>query len=208
MSTKIKFQIKNRWTGDVLFEYESESQSEVILKAIENGANLSGADLSNANLSGADLSGANLSNANLRGANLIGADLSDANLSYANLSGANLSDADLRGVKDIDWLEKVFEWSEDGLIVYKTFGGQYTPNKKWKIEPGSVIEENVNPNPTNDCGYGINVGTLEWVKNNYKGDIWKLLIRWKWLPSVVIPYHSEGNIRCSKAEIVEKINHQ
>ena len=107
-STKqIKIEIRNRWTGAVVFEYTKEGNTitETVLEAIRRGANLSDADLSDAdlrcaNLSDADLCGANLSDADLRGANLSDADLSDANLSCANLSdadlrGANLSDADL-----------------------------------------------------------------------------------------------------------------
>ena len=85
-------QIKNRWTGNLIFEGEFDCLRDAVAKA---RANLYGANLSGANLSGADLSGANLSGANLSGANLSGANLSGANLSRANLSGANLSGADL-----------------------------------------------------------------------------------------------------------------
>ena len=78
---------------------------EVLISALQSGANLSGAvlnyanltgaDLSNVDLSNADLSNADLSNADLTGADLTGADLWDANLTNANLSGANLSGAQL-----------------------------------------------------------------------------------------------------------------
>ena len=103
-STKqIKIEIRNRWTGAVVFEYTKEGNTitETVLEAIRRGANLSDADLSDAdlrcaNLSDADLCGANLSDADLRGANLSDADLSDANLRCANLSGADLRGADLR----------------------------------------------------------------------------------------------------------------
>ena len=98
--SKVKIEIKSWFSGDVLFEYESDNAT--MKKAVEaaiddnanlSGANLSGADLSGANLSGADLSGANLRDADLRDADLSGADLRDANLSGADLSGANLSGA-------------------------------------------------------------------------------------------------------------------
>ena len=97
--SKVKIEIKSWFSGDVLFEYESESATmkKAVEAAIDGNANLSGADLSGADLSGADLSGANLSGANLSGADLSGADLSGADLSGANLSGANLSGADLSG---------------------------------------------------------------------------------------------------------------
>ena len=98
-STKqIKIEIRNRWTGAVVFEYTKEGNTitETVLEAIRRGANLSDADLSDADLRCADLRCANLSDANLSDADLRGADLRCANLSGANLSCANLSDADLR----------------------------------------------------------------------------------------------------------------
>ena len=117
----IKYEIKNRWTGDVQFTAEIDCRENtpfsikmglavkwaVISDADLSGADLRGADLRNAylsgvnlrnaNLSGADLRGADLRNANLSGADLRGADLRGANLSGANLSGADLRGADLSG---------------------------------------------------------------------------------------------------------------
>ena len=69
--------IKNRFTGDIIFQSTKTTYKEAVEEAIKSEANLSGADLSGANLSGANLSGANLS----------GADLSEANLSKAKLDG-------------------------------------------------------------------------------------------------------------------------
>ena len=114
-STKqIKIEIRNRWTGSVVFEYTKEGNTitETVLDAIRRGANLRGADLRgadlrdanlrDANLCDADLCDANLCGANLCGADLYGADLCDANLRdadlcYADLRSANLCGADLRG---------------------------------------------------------------------------------------------------------------
>ena len=99
-STKqIKIEIRNRWTGSVVFEYTKEGNTitETVLEAIRRDANLRDANLRGANLCGADLRDANLCDANLRGADLRGANLRDADLRGANLRGANLRDADLRG---------------------------------------------------------------------------------------------------------------
>lgn len=65
--TKIKIEIKNRWTRSVLFEYEKEDNTleDTLLAAIKSGADLSSANLRGANLRGADISFANLSGANL-----------------------------------------------------------------------------------------------------------------------------------------------
>ena len=96
----MKFEIKSRFSGAVLFSLETDSLKLCVEAAVESRANLSGAylygaNLSRANLSGADLADANLSRANLSGAYLYGANLSRANLYGANLSRANLSGADL-----------------------------------------------------------------------------------------------------------------
>ena len=98
----MKIEIKNRFSGAVLFSCKADSMKIAVKLAIEakadlSWADLSWADLSWADLSWADLSGANLSGANLSGANLSQADLSRADLSGANLSRANLSRADLSG---------------------------------------------------------------------------------------------------------------
>ena len=104
-STKqIKIEIRNRWTGSVVFEYTKEGNTitETVLEAIRRGADLRGADLRgadlrDADLCGADLYGADLRDADLRDADLYGADLRGADLRDADLRGADLRDADLRG---------------------------------------------------------------------------------------------------------------
>lgn len=173
------------------------------------GADLSGADLSNANLSNADLSNVDLTDtclrfANLSGADLSGADLSNADLSFVNLRYANLSGA--KGVKsNIEFLAERFEKTEEGYIVYKTFGGTFTPPANWNIEKGSVLSENVNFDRTCHGGFGINVAPIGWVKTHYRGTIWKCLIRWEWLAGVCCPYESSGIIRCERIELIEPV---
>jgi uncharacterized protein YjbI with pentapeptide repeats len=102
----MKFEIKNRFTAEVIFTAEIDCADDAptsirlglaVRVAVKSRANLSGADLSGADLSGADLRGADLSGADLSGAYLSGADLRGADLSGAYLSGADLRGADLRG---------------------------------------------------------------------------------------------------------------
>ena len=146
-STKqIKIEIRNRWTGSVVFEYTKEGNTitETVLDAIRRGAdlrdadlcgadlrgsnlrsaNLCDADLCDANLCGAYLRGANLCGAYLRGANLYGADLCDANLCDANLRDANLRDADLRGANLRDAKGCYLSCPTEGsFIVWKKASG-------------------------------------------------------------------------------------
>ena len=97
----MKFEIKNRFSGTLLFSIETETWKLAVEAAVKASANLrsadlSYADLSSANLSSADLRSANLSYADLSSANLGSADLRSADLGSADLSSADLSSADLR----------------------------------------------------------------------------------------------------------------
>jgi hypothetical protein len=106
---KLKIEIKNRFTGKILFEFETENnttlktlkqavaQKKDLTGADLTGAYLRGADLTGADLTGADLTGAYLRGAYLRGAYLTGADLTGADLRGADLTGAYLRGADLTG---------------------------------------------------------------------------------------------------------------
>ena len=196
--------------------YKANLRGANLIRANLKDANLYGADLSDANLSDANLKDANLRNANLKDANLSDANLKDANLSDANMEGVNLSGANMEGVNlsgaknllsPINYLKENFERADEGYIVYKCFNNMYSAPDKWDISIGSVIEEEVNPNRTTTCGCGINVAPLDWVRNEYPHrQVYKLLIRWEWLAGVVVPYNTDGKIRCARAEIIERVN--
>jgi uncharacterized protein YjbI with pentapeptide repeats len=176
-------------------------------------ADLSNADLRNANLCNANLRYADLRNANLRNANLRNADLRNANLCDADLYDADLHNADLSNAKNIknqnsaDYIMARFDKTGDGIIAYKTFNNYQQINPRWVIEEGSIIEENVNYNRTNECGCGVNVATLDWVKaNGCQGkDIWECLIKWEWLSDVVVPYCTDGKIRAGRVQLIKII---
>ena len=170
-------------------------------------AYLRGSDLSGSDLSGSDLRGSDLSGSDLSGCDLRRCDLSDSNLSGSNLSGSDLSGSDLSGskglVSPIRYMEENFDRCADGYFAYKTFNSIYTAPGRWILQPGAVIEETVNANRTDECGCGINVAPLDWVRENHKGDIWKVLIRWEWLPGVCVPYNTDGKIRCERVQLLE-----
>ena len=169
-------------------------------------ADLRGADLREAGLSWADLREADLREANLRWADLSGADLSGANLRGADLSGAHLSGA--QGIFDpCAWLAANCKRVRGGIEAYKTFGLYNQPPESWKQEPGAEISEVVNPNPTDDCGCGVNVATLDWVRRNNDEDlpIWKVLVKWEWMVGAVVPYGTDGKFRVPRAKLVEVV---
>lgn len=131
---KNKIQIKSRYSGRILFEYEKEGNTvySTIMQAVGSDVNLYGADLRGVNLYGADLSGANLGKADLsearlcdalmRGANLFGANLRGADLSRADLLGANLFGADLRLAKGLPYIPLACP-SEGAFIGWKKVNG-------------------------------------------------------------------------------------
>jgi len=116
--------IINRFTGNIIFEHESDNlkivvEAAVSLKVSLRSANLGYADLRYADLRYADLRSANLEYANLGYANLGSANLRSANLEFANLEFANLRSANL-GYADLRYADLDFT---SGLnFSCKTFG--------------------------------------------------------------------------------------
>lgn len=102
----MKIQIKNRYTGKVIFEHDEDKNSmlKTVIEAIKQGAGLSYAYLRYADLRSAYLRYADLSYADLRSADLSSADLRSADLRAAYLRYADLSSAYLRYAKNIPFI--------------------------------------------------------------------------------------------------------
>jgi hypothetical protein len=99
----MKYSIKNRWNGSVLFEAEIECGADAT-EGIKLGLAVRVALKARAYLAVANLAGANLAGADLAGAYLAGADLAGADLAGADLARANLAGANLRSFKADMWL--------------------------------------------------------------------------------------------------------
>ena len=121
------YEIKNRWTGEVLFSCEIPDgmESGMIARHAFETAIAEDADLEDANLRGADLRGANLEDADLRGANL-----EDANLRGANLRGANLRGANLEDAKNAPLIIPTLRW----LVCINGFGYMRIGCQNHKVE--------------------------------------------------------------------------
>lgn len=187
------------------------------------GANLYRTDFCNAHMVNADLRNVHAHFAmfgagDLREADLRGADMRDADFYFcdfigadftgANITGATLMDADLSEAKGLlsasDYLCNHFEWTPQGLIAYKQIGMIRVSPKSWKIEKGSVLRENVNFDRCADSGSGVQVATADWIQRNCTGTVWKVLIRFEWLAGICVPYHTDGQIRCEKVQLLEE----
>jgi len=170
---------------------------------------LRGCDLRECNLSWSNLSGCDLSGWDLRGCDLSWSNLSGCDLRGCNLSGCDLRGCDLSGAKGLldpsVWMKKNLEQTDKGYIAYKSFGSNYLPPAHWKRKKGVVLTEVVNQLPTLDCACGINVAIKTWRDLPGEG-VWRVLIKWEWLPAVVVPYNTDGKFRCGKVKLLEKIN--
>lgn len=191
-------------------------------QCILNYSNLSYSDMHESDIYNCELIGCNMHDSDMRDCDMIECDMRNSDLRNSNLSnsrlrnsnlggclmvGCNLAHGDLSGCKGlvspIRYMEENFDRSSDGYIAYKVFNASYIAPGKWEIRPGAVINETVNANRTDDCGCGVNVATLDWVEDNCRGKIWKVLIRWEWLPGVCVPYNTDGKIRCERVELIE-----
>ena len=200
----MKFEIKHRFTGSVLFSLETESMKLCVEAAVKSRANLSGADLSRANLSGADLSGADLSGADLSGANLYGANLSRANLYGANLYGANLSRA--TGVNKYLCTPLLMLLDQPGKIraykLVKNNGeGPYNGGIKYKVGESYSVDDANCDDPT-QCAAGINLATLDWCMREWRTGYRILIAEFEANDIAAIPVSTDGKFRIHRCSIV------
>ena len=125
----MKFEIKSRWTGAVIFtadiDCDDGASHGIRLGLAVKVAVKARADLASANLSGANLYVADLSGANLAGANLHGADLASADLAGANLYG-------ITGLND--WIKciQIEEWPITYTDEEMQIGCQRHPIALWE----------------------------------------------------------------------------
>ena len=210
----MKFEIKNRFTGSVIFSLETESLRLCVEAAYKSGvdlrgANLRDADLRDADLRDADLCGADLCGADLRGANLCGADLRDADLCGANLCGANLRDANLCGAKGVNknlCTPLLLLLDQPGKIrAYKLVNAEMEGPYNGGViyEKGKVASvDNANTDDTEHCGAGINIATLDWCMKEWLAGYRILIVEFTAKDIAAIPIATDGKFRVHRCKVV------
>ncbi len=195
----IKFDVLNRFTGEVKFTAEIDCADDVPRSVKLGLAARWGYKNKDAALRGADL----------RGADLRGADLRDADLRDANLRDANLWGADLRGAKNFnpnvtDDLRILLD--QPGPIrayklVNKNLEGIYQGGLKYEI--GASLEvRDANTDPQEQCGAGINLATLPWCIREWCKDRKILLCEFTAQDIACIPYGTDGKFRVHRCKVV------
>jgi len=225
----MKFEIKNRFSGTLLFSIETETWKLAVEAAVKASANLrsadlSYADLSSANLSSADLRSANLSYADLRSADLRYANLSSADLSSANLgsadlrsadlgsadlSSADLSSADLRSAKGINKYRStplLMLLDQPGKIrayklVNENFEGPFNGGIKY-IGKKKIKVDDANTSDTEQCAAGINLATLDWCMAGWRPGYHILVAEFEAKDIAAIPIATDGKFRVRQCVIV------
>ena len=110
--------------------------------------------------------------------------------------------ADLSGVLglEIPNILSQLERTPDGFIAYKQFNIVFARPSNWLIAKGSRITENVNSNPLQECGCGINV-TATVTDMSKHVDVWKVLI--PYTAQIVVPLASKGAFRVNECILQE-----
>jgi len=161
----------------------------------------SNADLDNATLKHVrffrcDFMGATMTNIKIRDVSFLG-----CSFCHTNLSGTNFPPPPA--------IFKRLKRTDEGFLVYKTFGEWHSPPEKWlPLEPGRVIEEwGVCPDRFTKCGSGINVSTLEYVLSQTDGEIWECLLRYEDIHTVVVPNQPAHlpKFRCARVQLIRRI---
>ena len=197
----MKFEIKNRWNGMIIFSLETKSLKLCVEAAIKAKADLRSANLSLANLRSADLSLANLRSANLSLANLRSADLSLANLRSADLSSADLSSAEglnknlttsLRILLDQPGAVRAYKLvKENGQGPYNGGINYLDP----KVDEFSVPMLDTDENklcPPNTPG--VYLATLDWCMKEWKPG-YRILIMEFIAADLCVPTATDGKFR-------------
>ena len=59
---------------------------------------------------------------------------------------------------------------------------------------------------TCDCACGVNVGTETWCQRTYvDAPLWRCLVKWEWMPSLVVPYNTDGKVRVGRVKLFELV---
>ena len=191
----MKIEIKNRFSGEILYSLECNSIRECLEKAIRRNA---------------DLRDANLSGANLSGANLLGANLSRANLSGTNLSGV----IGINPYLCTPLLILLDQPKENDLIAYKLTDSNYcspiAPNygytKVKYVISETIKEPDADENPNIQCAKGVNVATLDWCMKEWQQGYKILRGTFKVSDIACIPTGTDGKFRLRQFTPINEVD--
>lgn len=135
--------------------------------------------------------------------NFIDCNLKRITILDINAQETNFSNCEMN-YNPVKFLENNFEFTSEGMIGYKIFGLHYQSPKEWDIKEGGIINTSGNTDIFISCASGFNIGSKLWImqNGNLSSIVWKVLVPYKSLCGVVVPYNSDGKIRVVGADVV------
>ena len=180
----MKYEIKSRFSGNVLFAWECDSFKICVEAMVKSGAYLHGADLHGADLQGAYLHGANLRGADLRGASGINPYRSALLMMLLDQPGEIC-------------LYKIVNQNHEGIF---NGGLKYRTGEKISVDDADT---DIN----RSCGKGINVATLDWCLMNYQDGCKILKVYFTAGDIACIPLATDGKIRLHRCRVGEAVDY-
>jgi len=190
---------------------QTSMNDAVLTSSRPTDTSFTGASLDSVTFIGADLTGANFGDVTMRTVSF-----ARANLNKVYVEGWQEINTDTSGATGLfdahEWMKEHFKWDDlKGWTVYKAIGEtEFGWPRYWASpSPGVILKENVDWNPTNTCGCGVNFGTRDFCERNYghrRVQIWECHIPPMYACSIVVPFGSYGKARCGHLvldEIVE-----
>lgn len=145
----------------------------------------------------------NVAQISFKGCDLRGLVCSNTSTDNMNFSGCEV-------FSPSQWIKENCRFTESGsILVYKKIGDtDYPMPSYWVIEPGSFITEATNPSVMEPCACGVNVGTLQWIVENYGyAGIWECEIIPEDFFGVVIPIQTNGKFRANRVKLVRLLSY-
>ena len=174
----MKFEIKHRFNNAVLFSLKTDSLKLCVEAAVKSHAYLSGANLS-------------------------GADLSHTDLSHTDLSGAT-------GFNPNFYTPLFMLLDQPGKIrayklVNKYHEGPFNGGIKYIV--GKVVKvTRVNSDVNVQCGFGINVATLNWCMKEWCKGRKILLVEFTAKDIAAIPSGTDRKFRVRKCKVIRALD--
>jgi hypothetical protein len=103
----------------------------------------------------------------------------------------------------VEWMDRMFERTNRGWRVYKTFGRVYASPPEWDIRAGStIVEGNLDMNNVQVCGAGINFATEDWQRGEreYEYALWECIVPFN--ATVIVPWETDGKARTDRLVIL------
>jgi len=184
----MKFEIKHRWSGEILFSLETKSMTLCVEAAIQASVDLR--------------------YANLRYADLRHADLRHANLQYANLRYADLRHAQGLSKYRIQPLLALYD-QPDKQRYYKLVNangeGPYRGGIVYEVGKSYEVE-NADTDEIAGCGEGINIATMDWCLKEWQEGYRILLVEFTAKDIAAIPINGDGKFRLFRCRVIGELN--